>query len=244
MRYAAVPSGHHAAVLADEFRSIASTPLKGSALVDQLHQLGGFTRCEVSFPRSEPVINAMLVPRERGGFTICLSRNLTRSQRAGLNAPLDFLVAHEMAHTFFYDRCARPHRRFVAQSSEEEAFCDSFARHLLLPSMPRSSCIPNTAWLQRLSVDNGINLGTAASGAVVDIEGLAIVMVVVRRSLPTIAWAAGRIPAWMKGWTADVHDGRVPVPGEAASDLIENTPLEGTGRPRLLIVSTKLPAHA
>jgi hypothetical protein len=45
-----------------------------------------------------------------------------------------FLLAHELAHTFFYDRTRdTPRRAFPGGSASEEAFCNAFARALLVP---------------------------------------------------------------------------------------------------------------
>jgi hypothetical protein len=42
-------------------------------------------------------------------------------------------VAHEWGHSFFYARTARGIVRAVPDSPEQEAFCDEFARALLVP---------------------------------------------------------------------------------------------------------------
>jgi hypothetical protein len=44
-----------------------------------------------------------------------------------------FLIAHELAHTLFYERSAEGPRRLAFDSSHQEAFCDELARALLVP---------------------------------------------------------------------------------------------------------------
>lgn len=87
---------------------------------------------------------ALLVPSARSGFLLVVDPDLAMSEawqvaglgaadrRATVSSMIDFRLAHELAHTFFYDR-AFPPRRLLPQASREEAFCDMVARALLVP---------------------------------------------------------------------------------------------------------------
>ncbi len=44
---------------------------------------------------------------------------------------IKFRVAHELAHTFFYDWTAQPPRQLRSPSAAEEAYCDAFAGALV-----------------------------------------------------------------------------------------------------------------
>jgi hypothetical protein len=80
-----------------------------------------------------------LQPRTQGGF-------IARILRASYASRARFTLAHEIAHTFFYDQDRRPPRRLVPYSradafglnrrcsaANEEWFCNEFAFELLLP---------------------------------------------------------------------------------------------------------------
>ena len=97
-----------------------------------------------------------LVPLATGGFLIRVARS------AGTNRAR-FTVAHEIAHTFFYDNSFRPPRRIderplpsfrssstVSVIVREEMFCDQFASELLLPTEETRSSL-----MQFASVENG-----------------------------------------------------------------------------------------
>lgn len=79
-----------------------------------------------------PRANGFLIevdPEPRGGW-----QSVSPSLRSSLERHRKrFLIAHELAHTLFYeDRPARP-RRLVFDSVRQEAFCDELARALLVP---------------------------------------------------------------------------------------------------------------
>jgi hypothetical protein len=77
---------------------------------------------------------AMLVPTEQG-FTALVDCELWDRAASVETARkhLRFVLAHELAHTFFY-RPGKPPSRESAPSSAEERFCDGFATFLLVPS--------------------------------------------------------------------------------------------------------------
>lgn len=51
---------------------------------------------------------------------------------------LNFRLAHELGHVFFYDQ-GTPPRRLTRESDEEELFCDAFAAALLLIGWSRAT---------------------------------------------------------------------------------------------------------
>jgi hypothetical protein len=69
---------------------------------------------------------ARLIPL-RGGFQVLVSETL-ESNRARV------AIAHELAHTLFYDRQTEAPKRLIAPSNAEEHFCADLARRLLAPS--------------------------------------------------------------------------------------------------------------
>lgn len=80
---------------------------------------------------------AYLLPRTTGGFRLVVAdpsvRRIDRPavHRVPDQAAMNFLVAHELGHLFFYDREFVPARRTRHPSDTEEAFCDEFALTLL-----------------------------------------------------------------------------------------------------------------
>jgi IrrE N-terminal-like domain len=84
---------------------------------------------------------ALLIPLAQNRFGIWVDptphggwRNVPLGMRAEVRRHrYRFRVAHEIAHTMFYDRTGDRPRRFFRGSPEEELFCDEFARSLLVP---------------------------------------------------------------------------------------------------------------
>ncbi len=75
-------------------------------------------------------LQALLIPRAAGGFSVVVDPDPTPEQAAaGLSSGdvVTFRVAHEYAHTFFYLPTAVPSRPRPA-TLREERFCDAFAR--------------------------------------------------------------------------------------------------------------------
>jgi hypothetical protein len=82
-----------------------------------------------------------LVPQEEGGFRIEVDPEPAggwKSVAPGLRRSLErhrkrFLVAHELAHTLFFEAGPQGPRRLVLDGARQEEFCDEFARALLVP---------------------------------------------------------------------------------------------------------------
>jgi hypothetical protein len=85
-------------------------------------------------------LQACLIPSEQGGFVVWVDDRPSPSEVAageeaeerGQSSPLvRFRLAHELAHTLFYEAGSPPTRR-TQPSPDEEAFCDDFAALLLV----------------------------------------------------------------------------------------------------------------
>jgi len=84
---------------------------------------------------------ALLIPSAEGGFEILVdpwsAASLPEQSEVARHyvsrRRLRFRIAHEIGHSFFYDRRIRPAKRLLRHSAAEEAFCDVFASALLVP---------------------------------------------------------------------------------------------------------------
>lgn len=106
-------------------------------------KLGGFRMKRLRFIKSQNDHQALLVPKEDGNFEIIVDPSI---QSVGDNGSdvvipnlelhrLRFRIAHEIGHSFFYDRKVRPPKRIIDSSKQEELFCDYFASVLLVPPL-------------------------------------------------------------------------------------------------------------
>jgi hypothetical protein len=109
---------------------------------------------------------ALLIPLEGDRFRIAVDptpRSGWQCRPSGERAPVArhrfrFRVAHELGHTFFYSRCGdRRPSRVSRGSSEEEMFCDRFARALLLPDAVLEKCT-EVSTLAQVHRDYGVSL--------------------------------------------------------------------------------------
>jgi hypothetical protein len=129
--------------LADEIRRVLSREDAGGPLLDLEAKLPAHgirvRRSRLLPEKGGP--QALLIPRDTDGFDIAVDPTPMTwvEMDPGLRAALlrhrqRFLVAHELAHSLFFDDCAegRPCRSRPSTAREEE-FCDEFARWLLLP---------------------------------------------------------------------------------------------------------------
>jgi len=94
--------------------------------------------CEVGGFRvlrsTKPILrDAFLVPRGGTGFDVIVRQGLGASRDVERRR-LRFALAHEIGHSFFFDRTYNPHIRASAWTQEEETFCNEFARALLVPA--------------------------------------------------------------------------------------------------------------
>ncbi len=114
-----------------EFQPLTSDTLKAI----------GTLRSIVDFKFGAPLAcEGLITPLPAGGFSVSVARS-DGSSRAR------YTLAHEIAHTFFYDLGSKPPRRLTpydrsrtatqeirSATQLEERFCDAFAAELLFPS--------------------------------------------------------------------------------------------------------------
>ena len=77
-------------------------------------------------------LQALLVPRLGGGFSVIVDPDLTPDERASGADPLQVRadrIAHEVAHALLY-RPGEPPLRCLPPSAAEEVFCDELASRL------------------------------------------------------------------------------------------------------------------
>ncbi len=97
---------------------------------------------------------ALLIPKSSEGFDVIVSplAGDFPKDHPTVRHRLRFRIAHEIAHSFFYDRRHSPAKRMIAGSAAEEEFCDRFASALLVPQrfiQTVEPTAPNVLWLQR-----------------------------------------------------------------------------------------------
>ena len=138
-RFFSVPPLSEAVTLADEIRfSVFNDGARKNGYCDlvEICRQGGFFPERHDGGFGETSHDALLVPRLDGSFKILVdplpkselstSKDIARHRNR-------FRIAHEIGHSFFYDRNKNPPRRLTQSSVGEEAFCDEFASALLVP---------------------------------------------------------------------------------------------------------------
>src|SRR5438552_8193521 len=136
-----MPPDHTAMELATSIRlAVLGSGVGLEAYCDLLKvcQAGGFVTNVLENSEANQLPEALLVPRIEGTFTIVI-----RCEDSRIKANLGesrihrqrsrFSIAHEIGHSFFYDRSARPPKKLTNDSVREERFCDKFASALLVP---------------------------------------------------------------------------------------------------------------
>jgi len=138
--------------LARRVRAAATLPADGPLDVDVLCRSGGFTLVRQRLGAARGGYEGRLAPL-RSGFQITVDSEprggwtaVPSASRKALSVHRErFRVAHEVGHTFFYER--RPGRmpeRRLPDSRAQERWCDEFARMLLVPP-PTARALPATA---------------------------------------------------------------------------------------------------
>jgi hypothetical protein len=178
-----LPAGHHTDPLPD-FRRIC--------------RAGGFEVSRTTLSAASRQQEALLIPMDGNRFGISVDptppggwsrirpaiRGELRSHR------YRFRVAHEIAHTFFYDRSRDRPRRLLAGSLEEELFCDEFARALLLPLGAVCSRPPTPASVFSLHRDYAVSVEVAARA-----------MAAAHRGTRAALWYEHPSDGWVMQWS-------------------------------------------
>ncbi len=172
-----VPALTDAAAMATEIRALVlptrpSSPLQGFT---RIAQAGRFVISQETLSAALGQEEALLIPLDGDRFSICVdptpsggwARIKPRLRRELRRQRHRFRVAHEIAHTLFYDRGGeRPRRRFPG-SDQEEAFCDEFARSLLVPRAVARKCglTPSAVFSLHSSYDVSVEVAARAIAA-------------------------------------------------------------------------------
>lgn len=172
--YESVPSQRDAAALARETRQRLG--LAGRVSMTQCGQAAGIEFRFACLHVPEGGCEALLVPLRTGGFRVVVDPTPRRGW-ASLTPELRtkvarhrtrFRVAHELAHTFFYETGrGAPARRFPGGSSAEESFADAFARELLAPA-PASPLSAQEVIAFRADYDVSLEVAARACAATSD----------------------------------------------------------------------------
>lgn len=139
--FAEVPPLSVAEELANAVRRVLSTK---PADRQQMTPLLEASRCDLQLGRlgaHRGGIEAALAPRSGDRFALLVDTeppggwtSVFPALREELERHrLRFRVAHEVGHSFFYDRSGPRPRRFAPNSAAQERWCDRFASALLLP---------------------------------------------------------------------------------------------------------------
>ena len=131
------------AALGDNWESAS-----GRCDLREICRQGGFNAQRLDRRFSTSSHDALLVPQQNGTFSILvdplpknevtLADDLARHRNR-------FRIAHEIGHSFFYDRRVPPPLRLFPCSDKEEAFCDEFASALLVPRSIIRNITPSPA---------------------------------------------------------------------------------------------------
>jgi hypothetical protein len=210
----AVPPVGHAAALAMELRLAAGIGEAPLGPMETLCALGGVLVRETSLRGARGGLEATLVTR-REGFEVTVDAeprggwgNVPAHLRDGLRRHrLRFRVAHELAHTLFYDRSGNRPQRLVPNSEEQELFCDEFARALLIPPAVIPPRLTDPRAVVELSRQYDVSLEVAARAAAASCCHLWFGLYVYSSGQINPQWLSSLemgppwINAWMEEWS-------------------------------------------
>jgi hypothetical protein len=202
-----VPSSSHATRLATDFRIALLPRSHGADPIRDFRRIaraGRFHISQETLSAADGQEEALLVPLDGDRFAICVdptppggwSHVRPALRRDVRRHRYRFRVAHEIAHTFFYDRTAGRPRRRLDGSQDEELFCDEFARALLLPARAAQRRRPNPSSILSLHRDYDVSVEVAAR-AVAGSRG----------DLEVAVWYESPEQGWLLQWS-NVGPGR------------------------------------
>lgn len=138
-------------------------------------------------PAPEDRFEIHVDPEPRGGWG-----NVPEPMRATLRRQrLRFRVAHEIAHSFFYERDGSMPRRSLGNSRRQEEFCDRFAAEFLLPSGVAAATECSASALLGLSRRYDVSLQVAARSCAAQWPEVTIALLVAKQGTLMRQWAAG-----------------------------------------------------
>lgn len=167
---AEVPRLTTADSLAAAVREGASTPTRGRQDLTELLTLGRFDLRLGALSARGGGIEAALAPRGDDRFALLVDTEPPdgwASVPPGLHQQLArhrlrFRVAHEIGHSFFYDRSGECPQRLVFDSPDQERWCDRFASALLVPPPVVAATQATPQALLRLQRDFDVSVQVAA----------------------------------------------------------------------------------
>jgi hypothetical protein len=208
-----VPPIGHAATLAMELRCALGL---GRA---PLGPIGPICRASGACLRVKPLrsaqggLEAILSPRI-GGFEITVDTEppggwgfVPAHLREALHRHrLRFRVAHELGHTFFYDRGSKHPRRMVPDSNDQEQFCDEFARALLIPPAAIPLRLPDPRAVVELAQQYDVSLEVAVRAAAAKCPDLWLGLYVRRPGETIPQWLSSPNvgPSWVRSWVDEL----------------------------------------
>lgn len=204
-----LPKLADAATLAAEVRAkvhSADRPHEPLADFRRICRAGRFEVSQATLSAGTRQQEALLIPLDGDRFGICIDPTppggwggVRRAVRPELRRHRHrFRVAHEIAHTFFYDRTGGRPRRVFPGSDAEETFCDEFARALLLPAEAVRSRPPIAESVFSLHRDYTVSVEVAARAVAVAHQGVQVAL-----------WYKHPNDGWCLQWTTT-------TPGRAA----------------------------
>jgi len=129
-RLASVPEQNELARLVDHVIHIWSD-LFGARTASEAATCMGWRTKRRALAEGGSSIRSLLIPMLGGGFSIVVN-----DEHCPSDDEVEWLVAHEFAHSLFYTG-REPPCRIVAHTPQEEVFCDRFADCVTAPLQPR-----------------------------------------------------------------------------------------------------------
>jgi IrrE N-terminal-like domain len=173
-----VPATDVARTLAQRVRERLLPDPYARCSLDRICQAGRFRYRVEELPPGRHRGEAMMLALASGDFLITVNpeapgpiRDETTRRRR-----LRFRIAHEIGHSFFYDRSQRPARRVLPPSQQEEDFCQQFASALLVPPEPVKAYARDSASLIAIREKFDVSLNAAAWALVNSQSQLAIAL--------------------------------------------------------------------
>jgi hypothetical protein len=226
-----VPPIRRAADLALEVRQVVFGQHKGEMVrcnLEALCERGAFRVRTISSARRGSH-QALLIPEFDGSFTILVDPNpperlLDENAMSVRRHRVRFRVAHEIGHSFFYNRLARPPVRLVKPSQEEEQFCNAFAFALLVPPAALAAAPPTPEAVFRAHLAYDVSVWLAAHSLTVAHPTVSIVGLLREASPRTGAYAMRVV--WSQGPRFIPRGARFP--SEAVERAEQRGAAEGT----------------
>jgi hypothetical protein len=159
-------------------------------------------------------VEAALAPRRDNRFAVLVDTEPERgwASVAGplrtqlANHRLRFRVAHEIGHSFFYDRSQGRPRRLALNSDDQERWCDRFASALLLPPevVLRAAPVPQAIIALHRRYDVSMHVAARAVGRMHRDRFVALLVARGERApYVRVQWQKRHDPPAARWWTHD-----------------------------------------